>query len=277
MVSRAQPILGTFVEVTVPKAFSKAIDLAFAAIKEVHRLMSFHEGGSDVSRINRAAIGETIECDPQTVEVVATACQLFEQSRGLFDITVAPKLVRTGYLPSNPTLPLRLYGGRCSDIDVTGARTIRLTRRVMIDLGGIAKGYAVDRAIEILGEAGVPSAMVNAGGDLRCFGPQPWPVHLRNANGTVGREIHIRNQALASSANVLSRKRRLSGTVSPHIGPNRKPITINTTISIVADRCMLADAMTKVAMSDHNLANQMLETAGGYVLEDIPALIKAGS
>lgn len=268
LVRRAQPLLGTFVEVTVPADHAGAIDDAFDAVRHVHHVMSFHEAGSDVGRINRAQIGTSLECDPQTVEVLAAARRLYMETGGLFDISIAPRLVRFGYLPANPAERLRLFGGRSDDIQIVAEDRVTLTRRVMIDLGGIAKGYAVDCAIGILQAIDVPSAMVNAGGDLRCYGAQPWPVQLREADGGLGEEIPLQNRAIASSANRLTRRRKLTGIVTPHIGPDRSPVRIDQTISVVADCCMTADAMTKVAMTNRQLANNLLERSGGYVLEN---------
>lgn len=264
---RSQPLLGTFVEISVPRSHADALDGAFAAIAAVHSAMSFHEADSDIGRINRAATGEVIECDPQTVEVLRTARLLFDDSDGLFDICVAPRLVRDGYLPADPKCPVARSSGNCGDVEIVDERAVRLHKSVMIDLGGIAKGYGVDRAIDFLKQAGVPSAMVNAGGDLRCYGDDPWPVQLRNADGSLGQAISLSNSAIASSANRLTRKRKLTGMVTPHIGANGRPVRIDKTISVVAQQCVWADAMTKIAMADLALAGKLLAPDGGYVLD----------
>ena len=264
---RAKPLLGTYVEVSVPVSHAATADSAFEAVRQVHQLMSFHEEGSDVSRINRAEAGDVVSCDPSTIEVIELAKHLYETTGGLFDICVAPRLVRSGYLPANASAPLhRFDGSNPDDIEILEGNRVHLRRPVMIDLGGIAKGYAVDRAIECLQGQGVPAAMVNAGGDLRHYGDEPWRVHLRNADGTVGEVMSLRPCAIASSANSLTRKRKLSGAVTPHIGPDGKAVRIDRTISVLAKSCMLADAMTKVAMTDRCLADRLLVGEGGYVL-----------
>src|SRR5262245_8934787 len=100
---RAQPWLGTFVEIaaTGPSAASvhAAIDDAFAAVATVHRLMSFHETASDVSRLNRHAAVEAVRVHPWTYEVLQAALDLHRRSAGVFDVTVAPALQALGLLP----------------------------------------------------------------------------------------------------------------------------------------------------------------------------------
>ena len=264
---RAKPLLGTYVEVSVPVTHAASADAAFEVVRQVHQLMSFHEEGSDVSRVNRADAGEIVSCDPSTIAVIELAKRLYETTGGLFDICVAPRLVRSGYLPADSSVALRRFDDSSpDDIEILEGNRIRLRRPVMIDLGGIAKGYAVDRAIECLLQQGVPAAMVNAGGDLRHYGDKPWRVHLRNASGTIGEVMSLRPCAIASSANSLTRKRRLSGVATPHIGPDGKAVRIDRTISVLAKSCMLADAMTKVAMTDRCLADRLLAQEGGYVL-----------
>src|SRR5215475_8008980 len=103
---RAQPFLGTFVEIctlgAAPSLMEAAIEDAFCAVARVHRLMSFHDGASDVSKLNRdGAIRET-EVDSWTYEVLEAALDLYFRSSGIFDITIAPALQAQGLLPGTP-------------------------------------------------------------------------------------------------------------------------------------------------------------------------------
>jgi thiamine biosynthesis lipoprotein len=263
---RAQPILGTIVEIAVPAECAAAADAAYSVIRQVHALMSFHQSASDVSRINRARPGEHVECDSMTIEVIELAASLHDESGGVFDICVAPHLVRDGFRPGRGYLGPSVFRARTSDIMVTGSQTLQLKRPVLIDLGGIAKGYAVDRAVESLQSSGVGAGMVNAGGDLRCFGDEAWPVQLRRADGRLEREICLPPCAIASSENASSRRRRWMKVVTPHRGKQRESVQIDETVSVVANRCAVADAMTKVAMVDVALANSILAGHEGCVL-----------
>src|SRR5438132_13938794 len=89
---RARPLLGTFVEITAAGAsrsdLDDAIDGAFRAVADVHRLMSPHEPESDVSRLNREASGRAVSVHPWTYEVLRMAVELHEASAGVFDVTV---------------------------------------------------------------------------------------------------------------------------------------------------------------------------------------------
>src|SRR5262249_61868248 len=100
---RARPLLGTFVEVTARGAsrdrLDAAIERAFAAVAEVHRLMSFHEGGSDVSRLNRCALSGPLAVPPKTFKVLAGLGRLVETSEGCLDATAQPQLLAGSPVP----------------------------------------------------------------------------------------------------------------------------------------------------------------------------------
>src|SRR5262249_29992056 len=102
-VRRARPLLGTFVEIAAsgrPRSeLESAIDLAFAAVAKVHRLMSFHEHESDVGRLNRDAHASSVAVDACTFEVLRTSLDLHRRSGGIFDVTIAPVLQTMGMLP----------------------------------------------------------------------------------------------------------------------------------------------------------------------------------
>ncbi|WP_228527373.1 FAD:protein FMN transferase [Noviherbaspirillum soli] len=182
MMRRAQPWLGTVVEVTVGDETSNepAMRAAFDVIAEVHRLMSFHDEASDVARLNRAAIGEQIEVHPRTAEVLAAALAMSVESEGLFNPFCAPKLVAWEQLPAPAAGPAPDWCARGDALALDGTR-VRKNAPSWIDLGGIAKGYAVDAAVDALRGCGVRAGCVNAGGDLRAFGDIDWPVLLRDA------------------------------------------------------------------------------------------------
>lgn len=265
--SRCQPWLGTFVEITVDGP-PRAIDAAFAAIAHVHKRMSFHNPHSDLGRLRAAPPGENVVVDPQTVEVLRAAIALHEASEGLFDVSIGRALVEMQFLPGDGLAELSRYTGTTNDIRIVDRIRVACRRPVLLDLGGIAKGYAVDRAIEAMEHAGASAGMVNAGGDLRVFGGRDWPVGLRDADGLVRTQIALRDVALASSANLEDRREVRGRTYSPHVGPDGGAILTDRRISVVAERCMIADALTKVAMTDPALAEVILSEHGGHVLPE---------
>src|SRR5580704_14561335 len=176
-IRRARPLLGTFVEIEVAGAarseLDAAIDAAFEAVARVHRLMSFHERDSDVSRLNREASLRPVKVHAWTFQVLEMAVEMHRLTKGIFDITVAPALQAMGLLPGLEGDAAIVTETRFFDaIELLPENTVRFRHPdVRIDLGGIAKGFAVDRALEALRGFDVSSGMVNAGGDLAAFGP----------------------------------------------------------------------------------------------------------
>lgn len=275
LTTRCRPLLGTFVEITVPESFGTAVDAAFAVIAHIHDRMSFHEPTSDLAALRRAAPGQTVAVDRETVAVMRMAIALYNTTDGLFDVAVAPKLVRSGFLPKDGIRRLEQFDGTIADIVIEDDSHIHLKRPVMLDLGGIAKGHAVDRAVETLTERHVPFGLVNAGGDLRAFGPVDWQIRFRDADNITRSQITIRDCAVASSANLLDR-RLLRGVLhTPHIGRNGQPVLSDERTTVIAERCMVADAMTKIAMVDPELADQLLASFKGQVVREIVPLESA--
>jgi thiamine biosynthesis lipoprotein len=236
---RLRPLLGTYVEIAArglaELELERAISEAFAAVELVHRLMSVHAIDSDVSRINRTAWQHPVDVHPWTAQTLRWALHLHRLTDGLFDCAIGHELGRCGVVAG--------YGfgeaerGSLGDLEVSRTNTVRLARRIAIDLGGIAKGYAVDRAVAALRRAGVRSAVVNAGGDLRVMGDKAEPIYIRDPGGAGPARYAglLGNGAIAtSSAGALIRTR------------DRSLMTDADTYSVIAPRCVVADALTKV-------------------------------
>jgi len=266
LIRRAQPWLGTIVEIGVPRKHHAAIEAGFAEIARIHRLMSFHDEASDVAKLRAASAGATVSLDCDTVEVLRIATDLYRATNGLFNVAVGRQLIRTYFLPAMNTVHLSRFGGNVSDIELLDDGRVKLHRRTLIDLGGIAKGYAVDCAVAVLQAAGVPHGIVNAGGDLCVFGNTVIPVEVRLAQGGYSAAFAVKNSAIASSEN--SRTRRIFGgkVATPHIGRDNQPVIADRTITVMASTCVIADAMTKVAMVDPDLAGRLLAPHGGQVV-----------
>jgi FAD:protein FMN transferase len=255
-IRRAQPLLGTFVEISVAGAtrseMDAAVDAAFAAVAKVHRLMSFHDVQSDVSRLNRKASTHVVPVHPWTFAVLAAAIDFDRRSSGIFDIAVAPVLQEMGLLPpvhddpsSTAPIPRSI-----EVVELLPDRRVRFQYPgVRIDLGGIAKGFAVDRAIAVLRRRGTPSGVVNAGGDLAAFGPHPHRVHVRDPRDP--RRLICRTtltaEALASSGGAFDRSAQAMGSIV--IDPRtRAPVRSIAGATVRAPSCMVADALTKLVM-----------------------------
>lgn len=243
-VERARPLLGTTVAIRVeglsePEAHS-AISEAFDEVALVHGLMSFQEPASDISRLNREAFDRTLDVHPATFEVLHCAKEMSEASDGIFDIMMAPHLVAAGLLPRPEGARAPDAAATCRDVEINDDYRVRFRKPLWIDVSGIAKGYAVDRAIECLLHLGAPRACVNAGGDLRLIGPQTERVQLRAElhDGDTVPVLEVRNAAVASSSTHTCP----GGHIDPRSGAAVPP---DRFVCAITETCMIADALTK--------------------------------
>jgi len=277
-IRRAQPWLGTFVEIAASGScdfqddLQEAVDAAFDAVAQVHRLMSFHDAESDVSRINREGNAGPVAVHPWTYKVLETALELNRRSDGCFDVAVAPLLQRRGLLPCDADMPgsgqSTALAGQA--IELLGDNRLRCRNAsVKIDLGGIAKGFAVDRAVEVLRGRGVVRSLVNAGGDLAVFGPEPESVHIRNPKTAheILCAVEIVDAALASSGRVFDPYRSAEAGATAVFDPKTcGPVLAVAGATVRAPSCMIADALTKVVMIASEKAAPLLQDYGASAL-----------
>jgi thiamine biosynthesis lipoprotein len=270
---RARPLLGTFVEIEVAGAaeasMAAAVEAAFEAIADVHRLMSFHEADSDVRRLNREAALRPTVVHAWTFRVLEVAVELNRRSNGTFDIALAPVLQRLGMLPQTArdgrtgALAAASGAGSRDAIELLDGHAVRFHRvDVAVDLGGIAKGFAVDRALEVLRRFDIPCGIVNAGGDLATFGKNPHTIDIRDPRnpGRIICSVEIANQALASSARRFDPLHGLDTTSSAVIDPvSLEPAHAADGVGVRAPSCMIADALTKLVMICGTGAGELLE------------------
>jgi thiamine biosynthesis lipoprotein len=248
-ITRCRPLLGTFVEITADDGAS--IDAGFGAIARVHRLMSAHEPDSDLSRVNRFAHLGEIEVDPWSALVLERALHWSKHSKGVFDVVAAgARAMASGHLPRHSDQP-EPQASHWTWMEVRG-RVVRLLQPACLDLGGIAKGFAIDRAVAALKSAGAASGLVNAGGDIAGFGPQPWPIQVvQPATRRAIANVAVSNGAVATSS-VLpdGRDDHLHG---------RSASLISATVC--APIAMDADALTKIVLAQSPAAPRCLELA----------------
>jgi FAD:protein FMN transferase len=252
-VRRCRPLLGTFVEIqafgTNAAELDDAIEAAFLAIAQVHRLMSFHDPESDVSRMNRDAHSRPVRVHPWTWRVLKSAREFSRESNGIFDITMAGHLVKWGYLPRYGA---PFDGGSWRDIILEATCRVRFRRPLLIDFGGIAKGFAVDRAVEVLKRKRVVAGIVNAGGDLRVFGSGSQFVHLRHPAQPkrAAGAVRLRERAMATSGIYFAHTKNRHRRVSPMLdGRTGRAACDSISVTVAAANCMTADALTKVVFA----------------------------
>lgn len=260
-VERSRPMMGTMVEITVlgpdRDLCDRAVEQAFQAIETVDRLMSVYKEDSQVSQLNRSAGKAWAALDPQVLDVLEAAVLYSRLSEGAFDVTVGPLLRLWGFYREKGHLPSpqeirrvrSLVNYREIEIDRPGGRG-RLKRPGMaVDLGGIAKGYAVDKAVEALKKNGIRQGMVNTG-DLYAFGESkekgPWRIGLQHPRkrGEIATILEVEDRAVATSGN-YERYFVLKGKRYAHIFDPRTgwPTQGMASVTILADRTMEAEAL----------------------------------
>jgi thiamine biosynthesis lipoprotein len=255
-----RPALGTFVEISATASDSsdrveQAVNQAFEEINRVEALMSFHRAESDIGRINRSRAA--IEIHPWTARVIRLALKLSRESAHRFNPTVGGQLVEQGRLPDPDTNFIR--AGQAEDIEIDG-NWIRRRRPVLLTLDGIAKGWAVDRAIARLRASGMTDALVNAGGDWRCFGTaQAIQLNSETGTTTLGQ---LANGACATSAAGLDPTRFPAQLIA-----DNQPVRPGQW-TVLANQAWLADALTKVAAASHkDDAPERIRRLGGFLLD----------
>ena len=263
MARRCQALLGTYVEVAIPDEYSdqyisEVINQAFKEIQLVEQLMSFHQPNSDLSRINRQAYEMDVRIHPYTYEVLVMAKQLFEDTEGAFDCSVAPELQKWGLLPETYQID-EVERGTLRDLDFKTNYAVSFRKPLCLDLGGIAKGYAVDKAVQVLINYGITHAVVNAGGDMRILGNQAEDIYIKHPLRP-HQLIHIgqlSDGSIATSGIYYSKDKSIHKKQSALVVPIRKQSMLtNQSYSVMAKRCVVADGLTK-ALAIHQDINAM--------------------
>ena len=192
-VVREEAIMGTSVRVELWAADRRAGELAAGAVMdEMHRIdraMSPHKAGSELCRINREAARRPVPLSDEMFNLISRALDFSRLTEGAFDISYAAVGALYDYRERVRPTEQALQAARAcvgwQQLQLDGrARTLRFAREGMrIDLGGFAKGHAVDRAVTLLARRGVRHAYVSAGGDSRVLGDRrgrPWSVAIRH-------------------------------------------------------------------------------------------------
>ena len=273
-VRRARPLLGTLVEISLAgraeRDLHTAADAAFDEISRIHELMSVHSAKSDLYRVNNAPVGTEVPVHTLTWRVLDLAAKISRASSGVFDVTVGAAMMARGDLPLMVnTLPDGTATYR--DIELLPGHRVRLRRALAIDLGGIAKGYAVDNAVRILREHGVPAGCVNAGGDLRAFGNEAQTVHVRDPlEPAIARaEVDLRDCALATSASYANcQSFNAAGVVLDPRAQIRAGA--GRSASVRAASCAVADALAKCVLLLGQMSAPLLRRyrADAFVIQD---------
>jgi thiamine biosynthesis lipoprotein len=256
--------LGTMVEITVTgKEPEKALRLAFDVVRRIENLTSYHPG-SDISRINRAAGVKAVKVAAETIAILKLVRDYEPLISGAFDPTVAPLVDLWGFgYEARPRLPepsqiqrlLPLVDWRQVQINPAAGTVFLAKSGMKLDLGGLAKGYAIDQAYQCLRRAGVASALINGGGSsIRVIGVRhdrkPWQIgigHPRRTEELLGQLTLPHDAALGTSADTqnyfIQGGKRYSHLINPRTGyPARDKILVTVTAPTAAEADLLSTA-----------------------------------
>jgi thiamine biosynthesis lipoprotein len=255
--------MGTVAELRVYRASDAtaaraALEAALAELREIDRLMAVQRADSDVSRANRAAFERPVAVDRRVIEVLQASLEMSRLTGGAFDVTVLPTVLAWGFDGPRPHRPATspLPAGHGTVIVDGPASTVRFTSaRTGVDLGGIAKGYALDRARDILRARGVTSAWLDLGGEVATLGAPPdgghWRLGVRHPRrpGAVLGIVAVGEAAVSTSGDaeryVEDAEGRAGHVIDPRTGRPAHRLLLAT---VVARSAMLADALSTAAI-----------------------------
>ena len=261
LVRRTRIIMGTLVEITAlgpdQAQLDDALNAAFAEMSRIEELMSSHLPQSEVSRLS-AAPGP-MAVSPETASVIAQGLEIAARSDGAFDLGLGRLIAAWDILGEHPKVPsaaaiaAALQGVGPGDIQLSGQTVSKSRPDLAMDLGSIAKGYAVDRACQLLRERGISHASVNAGGDLMLIGDRegrPWRIGIQHPRkpGEVLALVELNGGSIVTSGD-YERFFEQDGVRYHHLldPATGQPARGCQSVTVVAPNATLADALATAA------------------------------
>lgn len=277
---------------------SRAADKAFARIREIESLMSLNIEDSQVNNINEWAGIRPVEVSHDTLKVVEKGIYYGQLSEGLFDITVGPLARLWGIGTENPQIPgstrinnaLGLVDYRDVEINQETKEIFLKRPGMVIDLGGIAKGYAADEAKKVLMAEGIEHAIINLGGNVLTVGPKhdggPWNIGIKdpyNPNGSLLGFVRIQDKTVVTSGDYEryfeKDGKRYHHILNPYTGfPGNNEIK---GVTLIAHSSFDADALsTTVFLLGVEKGMQLVESLDGIeavaITRDRQVVISSG-
>lgn len=288
-VDKKKYVMGTVFEIvayddSVSRA-SSAIEDAFAAIVELDGRMSNYRKESELSRLNSSAAFRFQTVSKDLYRVIEASMGYSRLSGGRFDVTVGPlvDLWKAALQEGTAPTPARESGAR----SCVGYEKVLLAQRdrimfrsscLHIDLGGIGKGYAVDRVVEVLRGHGIKTAMIDAGGStIFAMGSPPgetaWTVHMRDPSRKIDPTVNLRDASVSTSEQ--SPPGVLERTSAGHIIDPKTGIPLNTrfAVSVIANTATASDALSTTLLllgpvAGSRLLHKMVSTAAIWIAKD---------
>ena len=261
-ISESRILMDTLVRISVfntkhsSKHVKEILDLAFKEMALIESRTSVHADSSDIYRIEREAGQKAVPVFPDTYRILMEAQRISTRTGGAFDVTIGGIKEIWKFDSAHPEVPERdLLQTRLSNVDyqsicLEDSHVYLSHRGVHLDLGGVAKGYIIDRGVAILQEKGIRAGIVDAGGDMRIFGNHPdrdrWRVgiqHPRGLRGELLAELHISETCIATSGD-YERFFEQDGIRYHHILDPKTglPVRECVSVTIVTESAIRADA-----------------------------------
>lgn len=252
-VTREEPALGTFVTITIEKSNNCQAILtdAFQKINDLEMIFNIHNPASELSRLNTL---KKMKVSDQLLYVFKKSIYISEITGGAFDITVLPiinlykKRAASGIQISEQQIKQELKNIGWKKIEVNG-NTVKVPCGV--DMGGIAKGYIVDKTIEFLKSEGIKNGLVNAGGDIYCFGKGPggrkWRIGIQNPfrKNSIIETLRLSNSAVVTSGDyeryLLIKNKKYGHIIDPLTGKTVQEFPAG--ITVIAPDTTTADGL----------------------------------
>ena len=277
-----RPLMGTKFSVVCyaesREVAEKAAAAAFSKAEEVNQVASDYLPESELSLLASQPVGKPIPISPLLYELLDFSRRLAEATKGSFDPTLGPLTKLWRETRANRTLPdaEKLKAARASvgwqhfTLDLK-SRTITLHRPNMaFDLGGVAKGYAADLMLETLAEAGIPQALITAGGDIRLGAAPPgregWNVAIKTFDLSGNDEILTLSNAAVSTSGDLHQSVEIDGVKYSHILDPATGLGLTRRIaaSVISENAKLSDTLATAAC--------VLGADGSETLRKIPGV-----
>ena len=281
-------LMDTTVRVTAVAVSEKdgqtAIKQAITAITNTEKLMSYYDAQSQLSALNKDGYKNPVKVSDELFYVISKSVEFNKLTDGAFDCTIAPVLdlwraaAKTGIKPTAEQLAAAKAKTGCGKLVIDAqSKTIKFSVDGMkIDLGGIAKGYAVDKAIEAMMAAGAVGGLVDAGGDIRCFGIPPagqnnWIIGLQNPETAdpdgqdIVMKFAIDDMAITTSGDyyrfVVIDGEKISHIIDPKKSTSAKELC---SVSVIAPDATTADALsTGVTVLGKDKGKELIEALPG--------------
>ncbi|OGW36266.1 MAG: hypothetical protein A2Y97_07475 [Nitrospirae bacterium RBG_13_39_12] len=280
---KSKIVMDTFVSITAvsdSKAEAeKAIDAAFYEIERLEKLTNFFSENSELNQINRNAGISEVKISTDILNILDKALFVSKNTDAEFDVTIGPvsalydfyKNIKPEEIEIKEKLPLVNY----KDLIINKKKSTAFLRKkgMLIDLGGIAKGYAADKAEETLEKNGIRSGLVSIAGDIKAFGlkpdKRPWQIGIRNPRAE-GKEddvmtiVELSDMAISTSGDYqrffIFNGKRYHHLLSPKTG---YPAGRCQGVSVIAKEGVSADAFaTGVFILGHEKGMKVLEKMG---------------